>query len=87
MQILAPLAGLNAMRGGHSNVLLRQARDQYGERFFRFFRFFLPGDDGKEVPLNWALSDATTAFICGAIGEEQMSGNKGTRGSWRGWGS
>ena len=72
MQLLAPLAGLNAVRGGHSNVLLRQARDQYGERFFHFF---LPGDGGKEVPLNWVLSDGTTAFIRGAIKESKLSGN------------
>jgi hypothetical protein len=72
LQILAPLTGLNAVRGGHSNVLLRQARDQYGERFFHFF---LPGQDGKEVPLNWVLSDATTAFIRGAIKEAKLSAN------------
>ena len=72
LQILAPLAGLNAVRGGHSNVLLRQARQQYGERFFHFF---LPGDGGKEVPLNWVLSDATTAFIRRAINEDKQSGN------------
>src|SRR5262249_20603893 len=73
LQTLGPLAGLNAVRSGHSNVLLRQAREQYGERFFHFF---LPGQDGKEVPLNWVLSDKTTAFIRGAIAEERMSGNK-----------
>ena len=74
LQILAPLVGLNAARGGHSAVLLRQARDTYQERFFHFV---LPGQDGREVPLNWVLSDATTAFIRGAMAEEKMSGNKG----------
>jgi hypothetical protein len=74
LQILAPLVGLNAARGGHSAVLLRRARDKYQERFFHFF---LPGQDGRAVPLNWVLSDATTAFIRGAMGEEKMSGNKG----------
>ena len=72
LQILAPLAGLNAVRGGHSAVLLRAARDTYQERFFHFA---LPGQDGREVPLNWVLSDATTAFIRGALGEDKMSGN------------
>jgi hypothetical protein len=74
LQILAPLVGLATARGGLSAVLLRQVRDKYRERFFHFF---LPGQDGREVPLNWVLSDATTAFIRGAIGEEKMSGNKG----------
>jgi hypothetical protein len=60
------------VRGGHSSLLLRQVRDQYGARFFHFF---LPGQDGKEVPLNWVLSDATTAFIRGAIKEDKLSGN------------
>ncbi len=73
LQILAPLVGLNAARGGHSAVLLRQARDKYQERFFHFF---LPGQDGREVPLNWVLSDATTAFIRGAICEQTLSGNR-----------
>ena len=74
LQILAPLLGLNAVRDGHSAVLLRAARDKYQERFFHFA---LPGQDGREVPLNWVLSDATTAFIRAAMGEEKMSGNKG----------
>jgi hypothetical protein len=73
LQILAPLVGLNAARGGHSAVLLRRARDKYQERFFHFF---LPGQDGREVPLNWVLSDATTAFIRGAICEQTLSGNR-----------
>ena len=72
LQILAPVLGLAAVRGGHSSLLLRQVRDQYGARFFHFF---LPGQDGKEVPLNWVLSDATTAFIRGAIKEDKLSGN------------
>jgi hypothetical protein len=73
LQILAPLSGLNAVRSGHSNVLLRQVREQYGERFFHFF---LPGQAGTEVPLNWVLSDQTTAFIRAAITEDKLSGNK-----------
>jgi hypothetical protein len=73
LQILAPLAGLNAVRGGHSAVLLRAARDTYRERFFHFA---LPGQAGREVPLNWVLSDATTAFIRGAICEQTLSGNR-----------
>jgi hypothetical protein len=73
LQILAPVLGLNAVRSGHSSMVLHQARDEYGARFFHFF---LPGDNGREVPLNWVLSDATTAFIRGAIQEEKLSGNK-----------
>jgi hypothetical protein len=72
LQILAPLLGLDAARGGHSAVLLRAARATYQERFFHFA---LPGQDGREVPLNWVLSDKTTAFIRGAIAEEKLSGN------------
>jgi hypothetical protein len=82
LQILAPLLGLNAVRGGHSAVLLRAARDKYQERFFHFF---LPGQDGREVPLNWVLSDATTAFIRGAMNEEKLSGNKGELERLRGF--
>jgi hypothetical protein len=76
LEILAPLVGLNAARGGHAAVLLRQARDELGERFFHFY---LPGENGKEVPLNWVLSDATTKFIRGAIDEDKLSGNKTER--------
>ena len=76
LQILAPLVGLNAARGGHAAVLLRQARDELGERFFHFY---LPGENGEEVPLNWVLSEATTKFIRGAIDEDKLSGNKTER--------
>jgi hypothetical protein len=76
LQILAPLIGLNAARGGHAAVLLHQAREELGERFFHFF---LPGENGHEVPLNWVLSDATTKFIRGAIDEDKLSGNKTER--------
>jgi len=71
-QVLAPLAGLYHVRGGHSAVLLRQARDQLcGERGGdggrpRFVHFYLPADHGSPVPLNWVLSDAAARFIWGA---------------------
>jgi hypothetical protein len=81
LEILAPLVGLNAARGGHAAVLLRQARDELGERFFHFY---LPGQNGKDVPLNWVLSDATTKFIRGAIDEEKLSANKTERQRLRG---
>jgi hypothetical protein len=53
-------------------VLLRQARDTYcGERsakaFFHFYLFYLPARNGKELPLNWILSDDTAQFIWNAM--------------------
>jgi len=55
LQIMAPLAGLNAVRSGHSKRTATPRRaSKYGERFFHFF---LPGQDGREWPLNCVLSD------------------------------
>jgi hypothetical protein len=62
LQLLAPLVGLYKVRGGHSAVLLRQAHDQYCAD--RFFHFYLPGtDDGRDIPLNWVLSDTVAGFV------------------------
>ena len=36
LQLLAPIAGLHNVRGGHSAVLLRAARDAYGTSFVHF---------------------------------------------------
>jgi hypothetical protein len=62
-QIFAPLVGLNHVRGGHSAVLLRQAHDQFCVGSPRFVHFYLPADNGRSIPLNWILSDATAGFI------------------------
>jgi hypothetical protein len=63
-QIFAPLIGLYHVRGGHSAVLLRQAHDQFCGGHARFLHFYLPADqEGRPIPLNWVLSDATARFI------------------------
>jgi hypothetical protein len=65
-QILAPLSGLYHVRGGHSAVLLRQAKDNFcrpGKR--RFAHFYLPANHGSAIPINWQLSDSAARFIWG----------------------
>jgi hypothetical protein len=66
-QILAPLSGLYHVRGSHSAVLLRQARDSLcgrpGKR--RFAHFYLPANHGSPIPRNWRLSDSAARFIWG----------------------
>ena len=64
LQLLAPIAGLYNVRGGHSAVLLRAARDAYGTSFVHFM---LPGHGDRDVPLNWVLSADTASFIRHAI--------------------
>lgn len=59
-QILAPISGLYNVRGGHSLVLLWAAKDFHKEDFVHFM---LPGLEGRDVPLNWVLSTATTEQI------------------------
>ena len=68
-QLVAPLSGIYHIRGGHSAVLLRQAVDLLcADRHPRFFNFFLPGQDGESIPLNWVLSDRTAKYIwCDAL--------------------
>src|SRR5262245_29379320 len=68
LQILAPLFGLYHVRGGHSAVLLRQARDAHP----RFVRFYLPADHGRPIPLNWVLSNTSAQFIWKAFTDEQV---------------
>jgi hypothetical protein len=74
LQLLAPALGLLAVRGGHSAVLLRQARDRFcapQQSTQAFFHFYLPArPDGAEVPLNWILSDTTAAFIWNAMDQD-----------------
>ena len=73
-QILAPLLGFYHVRGGHSVVLLRQARDQFCTEPPRFVHFYLPGDDnGRAIPLNWVLSDAIGQFIWTAFVSKRVS--------------
>jgi hypothetical protein len=72
-QILAPVLGLNHVRGGHSAVLLRQARDQFCGAPVRFVHFYLPADRGTAVPLNWVLSDHTARFIWSAFTDDQVA--------------
>ena len=61
------------MRGGHSAVLLRQARDQFCSTPPRFVHFYLPADHGEAVPLNWVLSDGTARFIWRAFTDDQVA--------------
>jgi hypothetical protein len=78
LQVLAPLAGLTHVRGGHSAVLLRQAHDDFcgrkdgQEKRPRFVHFYLPADRGRPVPLNWVLSEETARFIWGAFSDRQV---------------
>jgi hypothetical protein len=65
-QLLAPVEGLYHVRGGHSAVLLRQARDNFcpSKAPEQFIHFYLPvNDDHVSVPLNWVLSNPMTDFI------------------------
>ena len=72
-QILAPVLGLNHVRGGHSAVLLRQAHDQFCGEPPRFVHLFLPAEHGTAVPLNWVLSDRTAHFIWSAFTDNQVA--------------
>jgi hypothetical protein len=72
-QILAPLIGLYHVRGGHSAVLLRQARDQFCGAPPRFVHFYLPADEGRPIPLNWVLSNPTARFIWEPFTDKQVS--------------
>ena len=60
-QLLAPLEGINSVRGGHSDLALRQAREEFcnGKNGPRFFHLYLYSPDGKPIPLNWVLSEKT----------------------------
>ena len=72
LQLLAPIFGLYNVRGGHSAVMLRTARLGYCPD--SFFHFHLPGEKAADIPLNWVLSDDTTAFVRAAI-EDKDIGN------------
>jgi cobalamin synthase len=79
LQLLAPIFGLNNVRGGHAAVVLRTAKAAHCAD--GFFHLYLPGETSgngsgvrTDVPLNWVLSDGTTAFIRAAI-EDKDIGN------------
>jgi hypothetical protein len=72
-QVLAPLIGLYHVRGGHSAVLLRQARDQFCGSSARFVHFYLPAVEGQEVPLNWVLSNAMAGGIWRSFTDAQVA--------------
>ena len=73
LQILAPLSGLYHVRGGHSAVLLRQARDQFCLPRTRFVHFYLPADEeGRSIPLNWVLSNRAAGSIWQAFTDRQV---------------
>jgi hypothetical protein len=68
LQFLVPFLGLINVRGGHSQVALRQARDAYcgpgdpaSQSFFHFYLY--KPSNGKGVPLNWVLSQGMVDYI------------------------
>jgi hypothetical protein len=73
IEFLTPVMGLFNELGAHSAVLLREARRQHCPD--AFFHFYLPARNGKQVPLNWILSEGTAKYIWGAIDESILSGN------------
>jgi hypothetical protein len=84
LQVLAPVLGLNKVRGGHSAVLLRNARAKYcAGADQRFFHFYLPsGANG--VPLNWILSDGVANRVWRST-EDEPSGNARELACMRAW--
>jgi hypothetical protein len=77
-QVLAPAQGLYDVRGGHMAVLLREAAHRYcgKQEERRFFHFYLPGIAGRDVSLNWILSDATSVAVWDAIGNAGVDNDK-----------
>jgi hypothetical protein len=69
LQAAVPLLGLYAVRGGHSDWILREVRRQYcvgtadARRFFHFYLYRLEAD----VPLNWVLSREMSCQIWRAM--------------------
>jgi hypothetical protein len=64
-QFLVPLAGLTAVRSGHSRALLQQALEDFCDEGGQqaFFHFYLYDAPDFDVPLNWSLSEAVADFI------------------------
>jgi hypothetical protein len=69
LQLLAPVLALYNVRGGHSQVALRDARAGLCERG-RFFHFYLPArrsGGGTSIPMNWVVSRTTAEIIWDAM--------------------
>ena len=79
-QILAPIMGLYHVRGGHSAVLLRQARDQFCGARPRFVHFYLPADEGRPIPLNWVLSNADRTIYMDSVHRQAGFERERTKG-------
>jgi hypothetical protein len=76
MQALAPLLGLYNVRGGHSDWILREVRQEYcdGDREHqRFYHFYLYRID-EDVPLNWVLSRQISCKIWNAVWQDVKGG-------------
>jgi len=73
-QLLVPVLGLSAVRGGHTHVALKEAQQEFcnlaGHQ--AFFNFYLYNGPDFDVPLNWVLSERVGKFIwsrdSGALG-------------------
>jgi hypothetical protein len=65
MQLLVPVLGLSAVRGGHTHVALKEAQQEFcslaGHQ--AFFNFYLYKAETFDVPLNWVLSERVGKFI------------------------
>jgi hypothetical protein len=73
LQVLAPLLGVYNVRGGHSTVLLQDARTEFCEdNNHRFFHFYLPGAGPPAIPMNWLLSDVAAERIWKATNDEPI---------------
>jgi hypothetical protein len=72
-QVLAPLLGVYNVRGGHSTVLLHDARTEFcADDNRRFFHFYLPGTGSPAIPMNWLLSDAAAERIWNSTTDEPI---------------
>jgi hypothetical protein len=62
-QLSAPVRGLDGVRRGHAQLVLRQVLRRYCPEPQRFFHFYLYRDRDHSVPLNWSLSKSVADFI------------------------
>lgn len=77
LQAAVPLAGLYSVRGGHSDWILREVRQEYcpaksgdqAKRPQQFFHFYLYRLD-EDVPLNWILSQQISGKIWNAMTDD-----------------
>jgi hypothetical protein len=65
VQLLVPVLGLSAVRGGHTHVALREAQQEFCDEggHQAFFDFYLYNGAGFDVPLNWVLSKGVGVFL------------------------